>query len=50
MLPAITAFTGLCLLGYGAIFIATAKLELIVTVAGALCLAGAHYWNARLAT
>ena len=49
MLPAITAFTGLCLLGYGAIFIAIAKLELVVTVAGALCLAGAHYWNARLA-
>lgn len=49
-LPAIAAFTGLSLLGYGAIFMATAKLELLVTVAGALCLAGAHYWNARLAT
>ena len=49
LLPAITASTGLCLLGYGAIFIVTAKLELVVTVAGALCLAGAHYWNTRLA-
>ena len=49
LLPAITASTVLCLLGYGAIFIVTAKLELVVTVAGALCLAGAHYWNTRLA-
>ena len=48
-LPAIAAITGLSLLGYGAIFMATAKLELLVTVAGARCLAGAHYWNARLA-
>lgn len=49
ILPAIAAFTGLSLLGCGALVIATAKLELLVTVAGALCLAGAHYWNARLA-
>lgn len=48
ILPAITASTGLCLLSYGAIFVATAKLELVVTLAGALCLAGAHYWNASL--
>jgi hypothetical protein len=49
MMPTFAAVFGLCLLGFGAIFIATAKLELLVTVAGAICLAAAHFWNARLA-
>jgi MerC mercury resistance protein len=48
MLPTLLAFTGLCLLGYGAMFVATANLELAVTASGALFLAGAHLWNARL--
>jgi hypothetical protein len=49
ILPIFAAVFGLGLLGFGVIFIITAKLELLVTVAGALCLAGAHFWNASLA-
>jgi hypothetical protein len=48
MLPTLLAFTGLCLLGYGAIFVATANFELVFTALGALFLAAAHLWNARL--
>ena len=49
MLPALAAFGGLCLLGYGAIFRVTEQLELILTVVGACILALAHARNARLA-
>lgn len=48
ILPSCAAVTGLCLLGMGAFVIPTEMLELIVTVAGAVCLAAAHFWNARL--
>lgn len=48
-LPILGAATGLGLLGFGALFIANSRVELVITVAGAICLAGAHVWNARLA-
>jgi MerC mercury resistance protein len=47
-LPTLLAFTGIGLLGYGAMFVATRNLELVFTALGALFLAGAHIWNARL--
>jgi hypothetical protein len=49
ILPTLFASAGLCFLSYGAIFATTARLELVLTVFGALLLAGAHLWNGRLA-
>lgn len=48
LLPAVAAVVGLCFLGYGAVFIIAERVELSMTVTGAILLAAAHFRNAHL--